>query len=60
MRKVYLILSVLFICLAVSAQKNIIARNPDVVIGKLIKIGSPNPNWKDVKVRDENGISSLE
>ena len=60
MRKVYLILPVLFICLAVSAQKNIIARNPDVVIGKLIKIGSPNPNWKDVKVRDENGIIGKE
>lgn len=59
MRKVYLITPMLLLSIVLNAQKNIIAKGAQTVIGKLIKVADPfkkDPNWKDIKVRDENGI----
>lgn len=49
----------LLLCIALNAQKTIIAKGAQVVTGKLVGIVDPfkkNLSWKDVKVRDENGI----
>ena len=45
------------------AQKAIIARNPQVIKGEIVKPINPNkidPNWKNVKARDERGIIGRE
>lgn len=59
MKKIYVLLVLLFAGFAAMAQNNVIARGAEVVKGRLIRVADPFgniPNWRDVKVRDERGI----
>ena len=63
MHKILFCLITLGFVYSANAQKGVIAKNPEVVTGKLIKITKPLRDFgpadkaiPDVKVRDENGI----
>lgn len=59
MRKLYLLSFALGCGVLTYAQRSVIAGNPEVIHGKLIRVADPKhpvPGWQNVKVRDENGI----
>ena len=63
MRKLLFLFFLFFSCIYANAQEAVIAKNPDVVTGQLIKITKDLRNFTladkaipDVRVRDEDGI----
>lgn len=63
MRKLLTAALALFLLLSVKAQENVIAKNPIVITGQLVKVTKPLRDFTeadkaipDVKVRDENGV----
>ena len=58
MRKHYLLLIILLTAGAANAQQNVISKNPEVIIGRLIRISTPfeKAKIKDVLARNEYGI----
>ena len=63
MKKLYLLPLALGCTVLTYAQRPIIAHNPEVIHGKLIRAADPKhpvQGWRDVKVRDENGIIGKE
>jgi hypothetical protein len=59
MKSLKLIATLCFVSGTLMAQRNIVASNPVVITGKLIQ-NRPDPNWKNVKARDEKGIIGRE
>ncbi len=64
MRKFFVFVAILLACNSLTnAQENVIARNPDVIVGRVLRITKPLSQMtaadklvKDVKVRDLDGI----
>lgn len=59
MRKLYLLPLALGCAVFSHAQRAVIADHPEVIYGKMIRAADPKhpvQGWRDVKVRDENGI----
>lgn len=59
MRAFKIIAPLLLITGSLVAQRSVIAQNPAVITGKLVKIaspGNPDPTWKNVPSRNERGI----
>src|SRR6476620_467423 len=63
MKKFYLLPLALGCTVLTYAQQPVIAGKPEVIYGKLIRAADPKhpvQGWRNVKVRDENGIIGKE
>lgn len=59
MKKINSLLVLLFVAAAANAQDNVLARNPEVTVGKLVRVANPfskAPGITDVLARNERGI----